>query len=324
MIKANFLPKKHSFFYKIINLTKGKKNNFIDTVENKKNESLKVFEIEIENKSIDPIIHRLFMDLRPFEEYVSVYLHGSWADETQTIFSDIDDFIILDTEGLKEKKYLSKVCNILNSIDMEFSRIDPIQHHGHWICSTNELENYDNSFIPLYILKEAKIVMGRNTIVGQINHERTKVGLRKNIINTCKAIEILSRKLFNNSINAYELKGLVGSFALMPAFIMQLKGDECSKPEAIKTAYKIFSESSLLCIQWSTNNRKNWHELTNKFKFMLFSRLAYLFFDPFLWRIFSNKFSPRVHESTVRQLSDTILTKQMVDKFISESLDYAK
>ena len=323
-MNTNSLPKNYSTIYKIGRFLKGKKNNSNNSEEIVLVSSLKKIEIENIDSCNDTKIQKLFLELKPFKKYINVYIHGSWADNTKNTFSDIDDFIIIDIESLERENYLSKVCKIINRIDMKFCRIDPIQHHGHWICSKNDLKNYNNSFIPLHILNEAKVIIGKNKILGLINQELTQEGLRKNIINTCNGIQLLSKKLFSNSINAYELKGLAGSFVIMPAFIMQLNGHNCSKPEAIKESHTFFSNQALICIEWSTNNRNNWGLVTSKFQYKLFSKLTYFFFDPHIWRRFSNKFSPKVQESTINKLSDKVLTPEIVEKFISESLIYAK
>lgn len=269
------------------------------------------------------IINDLFRDLRPFSDYVQVFLHGSWADDTKTPFSDIDDYIILDIESLKQRNLLSKVFRILNKIDMEFCRIDPLQHHGHWIVDKRELQNYDNSFIPLHVLSESKVILGENFISGKINSKNSEEGLRKNVINTCRNVKILSDDFFNNSINSYQLKCLVGSFALMPAFISQLKGMDYNKPQAIKKANLFYSEEALSCIEWSTANRKNWGIITKSRKYKAFGLLARFCPDPHLWRKFSNKFSPKILKIDISQLSQVSLKKENVNLFISESLKNA-
>lgn len=324
-MKSNSLPVQYSSAYRLIKLLKNERTQIFEEyhsmIEPKNLCTIKINKIGYcEN---DKII-KLFRYLNPYSQFVQVFLHGSYADNTRTPFSDIDDYIILDIEGLHSKKIMSKVFKILNRIDMEFCRIDSIQHHGHWICSKEELKNYDNSFIPLNILKESKSIIGDNFIEGSINTELSEKGIKRNISNTCASIKRLSKLYFNNTINAYQLKGLVGSFVLMPAFILQVKGENCSKPEGIKRSNTIFSETSISCIQWSTNNRNNWKYITEDKRYKIFSTLSNLCLDPHLWRRFSNKFSPKVSENQKNQLSTNTLKSESVAKFILESLEYAK
>lgn len=324
-MKANSLPIINTSFFRLIQFLKREPK--LKFIENKINNELVNFSpITIENigNCDNQLINQIFKKILPYSKYVNVFLHGSYADNTTTNFSDIDDYIVLDIENLKKDNLLSQVLKLLNKIDMQFCRIDPIQHHGHWISSKNELTNYDNSFIPLHILNDSKCVMGENFVKGIINSDTTKEGLKRNIINTCKGIENLSELYFNKSINAYQLKQLVGSFALMPAFIMQIKGYDCTKPEAISLSDNILSESARSCIKWSTNNRLHWHIITINKKYKTFGLISYLFFDPYLWRRFSEKFSPKVSEKQKKNLSKEILTLKVVEQFILESQQYAK
>jgi predicted nucleotidyltransferase len=327
-MKSNTITRKYRKLYLIKTIVKQifnlKTTIDVQTINKNDKEKLTEIDIFITDRSIDPFIQNLFKKLKPFNRYVDVYLHGSWADNTKTPFSDIDDFIILKTKLLKEKRILHKVCKILNDIDMRFCRIDPIQHHGHWICSKDELENYNNSFMPCYILKNSKLVFGNSKLKFNVNLKASEIGFKKNIISTCNGIEKLSKKYFDNSINAYQLKELVGCFALIPAFIMQAKGLKYNKPEAIKLAHTIFSDRALQCVVWSTNNRDNWGFITNKLTYKLFNYLTFLFTDPFTWRKFSRKNSPMVDIATLNNLSSIKLTHKMVNVFILESLKYAK
>ncbi|GGZ89304.1 nucleotidyltransferase domain-containing protein [Algibacter mikhailovii] len=267
-------------------------------------------------------IMQLFRNLKPYENYVSAYLHGSWADNTNNAFSDIDDFIIIHKDRFKSQKELRSVISILNKIDIKFCRIDPIQHHGHWIVCNNELDVYNNSFMPLYIMKEAKRIQGDEIIKANIDKEQTLKGLRENIIGTCKNIERLSEKYFLNNINAYELKCLVGSFVLVPAFIFQLKNEEIDKPGAIAKSHTLYSVDAFSCITWSTNCRENWDVITGKSIFKIFAFLVKFCPDPHIWRKFAEKFSPKVSKNDTSLLSLNDLNKRSTSDYISESLKY--
>jgi len=264
-------------------------------------------------------IKHIFRGLERFEGQLSIYLHGSWADDTTTPFSDIDDFIVLEDRKIS-KGDLRKIIAALNRVDMRFCRIDPLQHHGHWLVSRSELENYDNSFIPLFILRESRLLLGSRDVRAIVNHAVTLHGLETNTHNFCSNIESLFRKLQSGVISAYELKVLVGSFALMPAFIFQLRGLELNKPEAIARAGEIYSDSSVELIRWSTECRANWFVVTGTRKFRLFSSLTYLVGNPFIWRKIAAKYSPRVSSSDLGRMSGINISKSQVECFIAESL----
>lgn len=326
-MKGNRLPITYTRLYRGLSflrkLKRGRKRFIHDKSSIESDDTIEYFlsEIEsIENKLIEDI----FKSLEKYSEYIQVFLHGSYADNTTTDFSDIDDFVIIDLKKLKENGVDRLFFRALNRIDMKFCRIDPLQHHGHWICLKEELNYYDNSFLPLFILKDAKSLIGNSSIYAFIDIDRTKTGLKRNLINTCKSIENLAELYFKNEINSYQLKGLIGSFVLMPSFIMQINSKSTTKPEAIKLAHTIFSTEALNCIIWSTNCRKNWGIITSNYRFKAFSVLPIIFTNSYLWRRFSKSFSPGVTVSQNNRLSDVRLNPNEVEIFIKESLSYAK
>jgi predicted nucleotidyltransferase len=327
-MKTNQLPRKKSFPFNLKRFWGEQKKYFrISNIENHSDlddrAKRSVSIANIANCEIE-LINNLFSDIKKYEEYVSVYLHGSWADDTRISFSDIDDFVVLDLDKLIKNKKIDQVLRILNRIDMKFCRLDPIQHHGHWIVSENELNDYDDSFMPLHILSDAKKIIGNNYIEASVNRKDSIIGLKKNIKNTCRGIERLSNLYFTGNINCYQLKALIGSFVLMPAFVYQITGERLTKPEAINKASKIYSKNALNCILWSTACREKWSVITDTKKFKLFSAMPLLFFNPHIWRRFSEKFAPVVSQVQKDNLAEQELDADTVKIFLQESLDYAK
>ncbi|MEX0729483.1 MAG: nucleotidyltransferase domain-containing protein [Aquisalimonadaceae bacterium] len=263
-------------------------------------------------------IKAMFHELNKFSDVVSVYIHGSYADETTTSFSDIDDYIIVEEARLTNKRFKSLII-ALNKIDMRFCRADPLQHHGHWITSVSELGCYDNSFLPLFVLGEAKHVLGRNGLEAKVDMASSRRGLCNNIGLTCEIIVLLFQKMRNNSINAYELKCLVGSVALMPAYVFQYLGEELSKPDAIKRAKEIYSSKSLEVIDWATQCRKNWIAVTGNTRFRFFSILPRLFCNPYVWRRTARSIAPKLTEKQLREMTDIVLIEGSVLQFVRES-----
>lgn len=323
-MESNLITKNYTIIGRLKKFFKFLKRNEKNNTSIIQSSYLKLTRVEVEEICSDDYVIQLFSKLKVYEKYVSVYLHGSWADGTKTSFSDLDDFVILDVEALKRDGLLSKVCKKLNRIDIRFCRIDPIQHHGHWICTTEDLNNYDNSFMPLHIFNDAKIILGNKVIRAKINSELTLNGLSRNIKNTCNGIKWLSEIYFAGAINTYQLKGLVGSIALMPSFVMQISGNNYSKPRSIQLADSIYSKEAIKCIRWATDCRNNWNVITDKSGYKVYRILPYLFLNPFLWRKFSGIFSPKVAKSDMAKLSEIKLEVENINLFIKESLKYEK
>lgn len=246
---------------------------------------------------------------------VQIFVHGSWADSSKTAFSDLDDFIILDTSIPQQQQQL--IRHALDDIAFSFQRLDPLQHHGHWIISKNDLDDYDNSYIPLFILKDAISISGIKPIKASVNPIKTRKGLIKNIQNTCSNIEAFYFQHKIGKLNLYNLKCLVGSFALLPALIFQLKELELNKRDAINRAGEILGSDALELLRWSTDLRNRWGELLIDERYSLFSKKLNEFSSAVEWRSFAKDHAPVIDYSS---LSEVELNKKLVDHFISQSL----
>lgn len=273
-------------------------------------------EIEIEDGEAKPWVE-LFRELLEFPA-LSIYLHGSQADRTTTPFSDYDDLIIVDAEKLSPTD-LPRLITALNRVDMRFCRLDPLQHHGHWIIEKGMLDAYDESYMPMLVLKTAVAVKGSRRISYAPQLAGSREGLERNLVNTCRSIEELHERLCHGVLTLFELKALVGSFALVPAFVFQYRGEPLSKPEAIARASEIFSPSALRCVVWASETRKNWGNATHGAGYNALRLLSLLITNPHLYRMLAQRIAPRVD---LKRLGFGGLSPQDVRCFITESLSY--
>lgn len=264
----------------------------------------------------DPVWTSLFDELIALP-HIWVYLHGSQADRTTTAFSDYDDLVIVDMTDLTKSK-LKRLVRAMNRVDMRFCRLDPLQHHGHWIISKQSLSSYDESFLPLLVLEEALAIHGPSQLTYTLDRAATQRGLVRNVEATSASILAMYEKYRTNAINAYTLKGLVGSFALMPAFIFQLRGEGINKRTAIERASELYSEEALRCIAWSTHCRNNWAQVVNHPAHQALRIAANLFSNPHLYRRFAQR-SPNLD---LRKLTFPELKEASVRSFVNESRRY--
>ena len=261
------------------------------------------------------MINNLFKPLLPFEDLVSVFLHGSYADGTNNAFSDIDDFVIIDDLKATQKE-IQEIQTILEEIDLAFCKIDPIQHHGHWIRYSSQITFYDNSYMPLLIIPESMSVIGSDSVSAKINIAHTNSGLINNVRNMSRSIRELIQMHEKNNLNIFHLKCLAGSFALMPAYLFQLLGCDYDKPTSISRAGEIFSDSSLALIQWATDIRNRFHILTESKAYVEFSKSIDSFNDANKWRLYAQQNAPLLNYN---KLSDISICKEHVELFLKES-----
>lgn len=270
----------------------------------------------VAKKEISSVLEEIFRPLQGLGN-VQVFVHGSWADSSRTAFSDLDDFVIVDDNLTPTERI--ELQRRLNDIEFHFQRIDPLQHHGHWLINKNELKNYDNSFIPLFVLQNAVSVVGPNTLHGIVNPGKTMAGLVKNIIGTCRNIERYQQRLERGCLNIYELKCFVGSILLLPPLIFQVLGSELDKRSAILNADKIISDKCLKLIEFATQCRNNWRLITESEEYRNFVKKLDGYTNGAEWRRFAASHAPVLDYSA---LSSVPLNGSLTAAYIKEALNY--
>ncbi len=189
---------------------------------------------------------------------LAAYAHGSWGDGTMTPFSDYDDLVIVDYDRVSGALELDLMEKFLHEVDMRFCHLDPLQHHGHWIIDRENLEGVDESYIPLSVLKSAICVQGEEAIRYRVDVGRSLRGFKKNIALTCDGAEQWFRKYHDGRINLYEMKCLVGSYLIMPAYAFQSLGQMITKREALQRAGELFGSGAVSVIAKCTEIRRDW------------------------------------------------------------------
>lgn len=261
-------------------------------------------------------IKDVFAGVERFPE-IDVYVHGSWADDTRTAFSDLDDLIIIDRMRITDVKQARRLERWLNQVDMRFCRIDPLQHHGHWLVYKNELEHYDESYMPLSVLRGGMRVQGAATVRAYVDEQRTATGLRHNLAMTLSSIRRFYDKYEESSISLYDMKRLTGSFLLAPAYAFQTRGARVSKRWALENAARIYSERGLRAIDCCSSIRADWHLGLRGAGYTLFSWVPRLFADPHLYRRLASRLSPRFPRGAFPELEEC-----WVEAFIDQSARY--
>lgn len=263
-----------------------------------------------ENKELNKVFSSL---LSLDSQKIQIFIHGSWADNSKTEFSDLDDFIIVEDE------YYNLIKHKLEEVAFNFQKLDPLQHHGHWLIKTSQLLQYNNSYMPLFIMEDAICLMGDNEIRASVNDVNTIKNTINRIKNTCKNIEIFYKKYKQGTLNLYDLKRFVGSVVLLPPLIYQVKGKALNKRTAIENSSALYSKDALKFIEWSSALRENWKLIIENNTFLEFSKKLEGFDNAEKWREYASLNAPVLSSE---HLSSVQLNDNLVESFISESLFY--
>ena len=203
-----------------------------------------------------PLVHDMRRLLSHIGDDVSVYLHGSMATGDYTPFSDVDDLVIVHRTSWSSYARFRQVVRALEIVATLFQRIDPLQHHGHWIYLDCDLACLDQSSLPLVVLNDSVVVVGRPEVRANLRIEDW--GLRRVLWETIQDVRHNASALARGKVNLYGLKNLVSGISLLPPLVFQVNGKMLDKKTAILRSSDIFSDEALVALQWSTKLRETW------------------------------------------------------------------
>jgi hypothetical protein len=134
---------------------------------------------------------------------------------------------------------------------------------------------YDQSYMPLTVLDEAVRVVGQPQVSARLDPDLS--GFVRNAANTAKLMQgTLEKAAKCGGLNAFELKGLVGEIAIMPAYLFQAQGEMISKPEAIRRAGELYSPHALRALEWATLVREEFAPLVHNRRMRFLKTVARL------------------------------------------------
>ncbi len=228
--------------------------------------------------------------------YFDLIILGSYADNSFTLESDIDDFVIIRKETFQSYEIYLFVVKKLDTLSRYFQFVDPLQHHGHWLFFESELEFYNESIMPLVVF-EGSVSIGRDiNLLIHVDHSASSIGQKEILKIQLRTVEKYSEELFKKGLRAFYLKELISSIALIIPLLYQVKGIDLSKRNALNSADVILDERSLRVIEWTTVLRNNWHTLRFiQTYYHLFRMLKGIKFTRNQLEFISRSISPKYH-----------------------------
>ena len=200
-----------------------------------------------------PVVNAMRRSLRPVESDVSVYVHGSMATGDYTVFSDVDDLVIIHCSSWASYQQFRKVIRLLERTATLFQCVDPLQHHGHWIFLDFDLTCLDQTTMPLVVLDNADVIVGGNSI--EANVRDGTWGFASIMWAIAQEVRRDALSMMRGRLNLHGLKNLISSISLLPALKFQVQGKMLDKKTAILKSDETFSDQALSAIRWTTEVR---------------------------------------------------------------------
>lgn len=227
--------------------------------------------------------------------FFDLIIHGSYADNTYTSASDVDDVVIIKRKAFENFDCFLETKKKLYQLNSYYQYVDPMQHHGHWIITEFDLLNYNQSIMPVCVFNDALSIDKNLWLNIYIDIKKSNQDFFKILDITLNTYRIALNMLYTNNINLFYLKILISCIALIIPLLFQVKGEILSKKEAIPRSCEILDDRAMKIIEWSTFIRKNWDKLPSVKNYNSIRLISKLFSNRKILEYISRERMPRIH-----------------------------
>jgi len=203
------------------------------------------------------------------------YLHGSLATMDYVKgWSDVDTFVVLSRETVTSSTSLLKLRQIFSTIHDLMKMIAPLQHHGVMVTTAIDFKSYDESFLPLKVFEQMKLMAGKKQqIKGLVKKSQPDFTLLKNrlkfIVEANKkgifehhaySDEYLLCEYRNAHNGMYQFKYYLEQFLLIPSLYLTAINEGCYKKDSFAKIQPVFPKITIEWINLISELREEWGE----------------------------------------------------------------
>jgi hypothetical protein len=210
------------------------------------------------------------------DEIEGAYVHGSTATNEMIAYSDFDGVLIAKDECLASPQRIKRLAFHLKVTHQMMLDLDPLQHHGWYIFSEQDLKNYPDSDFPVELFRHAKSLLNKGHhltfyIAQQNNYQSPFFKLSQSLLKKT------SRRC---PLTLFEIKALMSEFMLLPALYIEAKyAKGIFKGDSFKAAATDFTSDEWKIMDDISFIRANWDYPVNvksEFKAWKYRRVATL------------------------------------------------
>ena len=227
-------------------------------IANKQLHELAVEPYAGQNRYVRKLMYYLDRHLK--DDLYGAYLHGSLGTYEEIPYSDFDALVILKNEVFESVERLATVANKLRGATSIMYEFDPLQHHGWFVLTQADLERYPETYFPHELFRHSKALLpGQGRKLSLHLKDDKSDNLAQPFWNLSNYV-ITRLSQHDYPKNAYQLKGLLSQFMLLPTLYVQGRdGKGIYKKFSFARARKDFSSWQWATMDEVSEIRAGWH-----------------------------------------------------------------
>lgn len=184
-------------------------------------------------------------------------IHGSYGDNTFTNYSDLELTLIVEENLFLDRTQRKMYQNwLFKKLYPLILKIDPLQHHGVFYLWDSLIKNYNEDVLPL---SAYNLCWGLKSELLNFTVRKNKTADPKSkLLVTIQSLKNHQTTFFKYGITPFALKRFLSNITLVPAFILQLKGEMISKTDSLKFFKREGPEEIKKVLEIATIFRKEW------------------------------------------------------------------
>lgn len=199
-------------------------------------------------------------ELEPVKRHLfGAYVHGSHGVGDPIEYSDLDVLAIINETALTDEGALGQVMWCLYRARKYMYRIDPLQHHGWFILTSDDFMDYPEHEFPMVLFGRSASLfddLGTKVPISGIN----RTMMRQSFDNLANQV-LRTLASGNSARNLYTMKSLLSEFMLLPALFLQAKTWEgVFKGDSFRIARRHFNEEEWAVMDEISKIRSSWEQ----------------------------------------------------------------
>ncbi len=183
--------------------------------------------------------------------FEGAYLHGSLSTLDFTGYSDVDLFAVIRKEAAADAQKILEARGVLAEVNKIVRSFDPLQHHGVFAATGQELDAYCSAWLPPEALKYATCIVGKRAL-----SLKTRDSAQENKAALEEHLAYLKRQLHRKHRNIYDWKEFCSVVQLIPALLLAAKGKSAYKKHSFAKAKRLLRKESWKAVEIATKRRE--------------------------------------------------------------------